>query len=130
MTQATGETVPQVFYNGACPVCRREIDHYRRRAARVGVAIDWRDVSREPQALASAGLDGEALRRRMHARESDGRLLSGVDAFQVVWRRLPGYRWLARLVSRPALRPAAARLYDLVARALYAWDRRRRRRGR
>ncbi|NCA70370.1 MAG: DUF393 domain-containing protein [Sphingobacteriia bacterium] len=85
------------FYDGGCPLCSKEIAHYRR-IDRTG-AIHWVDITTDGDALLAAGLDPTKAMRRFHARESDGTLLSGVPAFVAVWRRLPGYRQLARLVQ-------------------------------
>lgn len=87
----------QTFYDGGCPLCRREIAHYRK-IDRDG-RIQWVDITQEEDALANAGLDLPSAMRRLHVQETDGCLLSGVDAFVAIWRRLPRWRWLARLVT-------------------------------
>ena len=86
----------KTFYDGGCPMCSREIEHYRSidRAQR----IDWIDITSDDAALAEAGLDRETAMRRLHVREPDGRLLSGVAAFTAIWQRLPRWRGLARLI--------------------------------
>jgi predicted DCC family thiol-disulfide oxidoreductase YuxK len=95
-----------VYYDGACPLCRAEIGHYRRcdgaeRVAFVDVA------TQEP----GDGLSrGQAL-ARFHVREADGRLLSGAAAFARLWARLPRWRWLGRLVAAPLLLPLAELVY-------------------
>jgi predicted DCC family thiol-disulfide oxidoreductase YuxK len=119
-------STPTVFYNGGCPVCRREIEHYRDVARAAGAEVAFADVGRDPGALAASGLDGEAPRRRLHVRDADGRLLVGVPAFAAIWRRLPRYRWLARLVELPGMGALTRWLYEPVAAGLYRWDRRRR----
>jgi predicted DCC family thiol-disulfide oxidoreductase YuxK len=86
-----------VFYDGGCPLCRREIAHYRRIDRRS--AIDWVDIMDDDGALDAAGLDLATAMRRIHAREPDGHLVTGVDAFAAVWRRLPWYRGLASVVT-------------------------------
>ncbi len=113
----------RILYNGDCPVCSREIAHYRHLAGRSGAAIAFDDLSRlDPAALP---IPPEAARRRLHAVE-DGRLIHGLPAFRALWSRLPGWRWLARLTGLPLLRPLAAGLYDRVlAPALYRNLRRR-----
>jgi predicted DCC family thiol-disulfide oxidoreductase YuxK len=85
------------FYDGGCPLCRREIAHYRRIDRRS--AIHWVDITSDRAALDAAGLDLATAMRRIHAQEPDGRLVTGVGAFVAIWRRLPWYRRLAALVT-------------------------------
>ena len=92
-----------VFYDGGCPVCRREIAHYRHldRQRR----IDWHDISAQPEALEPMGLEFEQAMRRFHVVDPAGVLRSGAEAFIVVWQQLPGWRWLARAVRVLHLTP-------------------------
>jgi predicted DCC family thiol-disulfide oxidoreductase YuxK len=115
-----------VYYDGACPLCRREIAHYRGRAGAERVrfvdlaAAEDREPGRlDPGSIdLGPGLDLAAARARFHVREADGRLVSGAAAFARLWRRFPGWRWLARLVElrlfgwRPLL-PFAEAAYRL-----------------
>lgn len=113
---------PTVIYNGACPICAREIGVYRARSGPDGSLrfLDLNDTD-----LAALGLDRETAARRLHVVE-DGRLLSGVDAFLWLWKATPGFGWLARIVGLPGLRQAAGAVYEgLLAPALYAMHRRR-----
>ncbi len=118
------------FYNGSCPVCRHEMEAYRRRAeAREIESLDWSDIMAEPQRLAALGITLEQAERRLIARDEQGRVLVGVDAFAEIWRRLPGYGWAAWLITRPGIHWLAAIAYDHgLARIISAWSRRRRRR--
>jgi predicted DCC family thiol-disulfide oxidoreductase YuxK len=91
-----------VYFDGACPVCRREIAHYRRQ--RGSDAIAWVDASSCDAAALGPGLDRSIVLSRFHVRESDGTLTSGAAAFVAIWRRLPAFAWLATLASsRPVL---------------------------
>lgn len=103
----------KTFFDGGCPLCSREIAHYRKvdQAGR----IHWIDITREKDTLADAGLDLQSAMRRLHVQEADGRLLSGVDAFIAIWRRLPRWRWLARLVTGLRLRRPLEWGYHLFA---------------
>ena len=119
-----------VCYNGACPLCRREIDLYRRMAAARGVVVDWRDIAVEPTVLAAEGLKADDLARRLHVVDTDGRVVAGVDAFRALWSRLPATRWLARVVGWWPLRPLAGAVYErLLAPVLFAFHKRRQRRA-
>lgn len=95
---ATGDpsSASTVFYDGACPVCRREIAAYRGMAGMEAVA--WCDVS-DPRAQVP-GLDREAALARFHVRRGDGRIVSGAAAFLAVWRRNPRLGRVARILDR------------------------------
>lgn len=114
----------RVFYNGACPVCRTEIDHYRRIAERRGVTtLAWTDITERANTLEPWGVDDDTVIRRLHVVDADGRLLAGVDGFIEIWQRLPRHEWLARLASVGWIKPLADVLYDRVlAVALYRWN--------
>jgi len=88
-----------VYYDGSCPLCRREIAHYRRLRPREPVA--WVDVS-EPQTPLGTDLSPGAAMARFHVRRPDGTLLSGGAAFARLWLAMPGWHWLGRLCrNRP-----------------------------
>lgn len=107
-----------VLYNARCPVCRAEIDHYRAYAEARGLPLAFHDLNTRD--LADWGIDADAAARRLHVRQG-GRVVSGVDAFVALWRALPRYRWLARIVALPGLRHVAHLIYErILAPRLYA----------
>jgi predicted DCC family thiol-disulfide oxidoreductase YuxK len=83
-----------VYYDGACPVCRREIGFYQKRT---GTGVSYCDVAAEARPAPDLGRE-EAL-QRFHVRLPDGRLVSGAAAFLALWRETPGFRALGRLLS-------------------------------
>ncbi|MDP4021538.1 DUF393 domain-containing protein [Methylobacterium sp. NEAU 140] len=87
-----------VYYDGGCPLCRAEIGHYRRCAGAERIAFV--DVGRAaPRTALGPDLDRDAALARFHVRGGDGRLVSGAAAFARLWRALPAWRWLGRLVD-------------------------------
>jgi len=107
-----------VLYNAECPVCRAEIEHYQAYAEARDLPLAFHDLNSRD--LDEWGIDADAAARRLHVRE-DGRVLSGVDAFLALWRALPRYRWIARIVALPGLRQVAHLVYERVlAPRLYA----------
>jgi predicted DCC family thiol-disulfide oxidoreductase YuxK len=116
-----------IIHNGTCPICAREVAQYARAADRAGVALDIQGL--DGPARERAGLSRDAAARRFHVIR-DGRLLSGLDAFLVIWEKLPRLRWLARALRPRWVRALADPLYDhVLAPALYALHRRRVRRA-
>lgn len=103
----------RVVYNEEFPVCRFEIDHYRKIAARDGLPLRFDGLSAD----LPAGLTPDAAARRLHVMHQ-GQILSGIPAFVVLWRVLPRYRLLARIVSLPLVRHVATLAYDHIAAPL------------
>lgn len=117
-----------VLYNAACPVCNFEISHYARYADRNGLPIRFDDLNSD--ARGRWGLDADTAARRLYV-VHDGQLTSGIPAFLVLWRQMPRYRWLARMVGLVGLRQVAGVVYDhILAPLIYRWHLRRlRKRG-
>lgn len=117
---ASVDRKPVVFFDGECPMCRREIAHYRR--LRGADRLNWIDVSHDDRALASYGLDRAAAMARFHVRDAAGDWQTGAYGFAELWSQLPAYGWLAWLVRRLHLLPLLDRGYAGFAR----WRLRRR----
>ena len=101
-TPASSDTLT-VLYDGACPLCRREISHVKGLADRRGDnALCFVDVSNAAGEQRFAA-EREALLARFHVERSDGSRLDGAAAFVAMWERLPGWRWLARLCRTPGV---------------------------
>jgi uncharacterized protein (TIGR01777 family) len=104
-----------VYYNGACPVCRIEMNHYARRCQTAAVPVTFIDSSLRYDGLAEYGLRREHLERRLYLKSANGQIVSGVAALTRLWAGTPGYRWLSMVVSLPVVRPLAEVLYDHIA---------------
>ncbi len=107
-----------VFYDGACPVCRREIGWYG--AMRGAEAVDWRDVA-DPETPLPAGLDRAALLKRFTIRRGTGEIVSGAAAFSALWRALGPTRLLGRVTDRQPFRLVGEALYRLFLRIRLIW---------
>ena len=103
-----------VFYDGACPLCRREIAVYRRRDA--GSQIGWRNLSDCSAASLPAGLSRDDALARFHVVRRNGELLSGAAAFAEMWAHTPGFRLLGRLARRPVVRRGLDAIYEVFLR--------------
>ena len=96
-----------VMFDGACPLCRREVGLYQSLTPLETVA--WLDVSEVSAGLAPQ--DRARFMARFHVRQKDGRLLSGAAAFVALWLVMPGWRWLGTVASLPGVTPALELLY-------------------
>ena len=87
----------KVFYDGGCPVCRREISYFRGRDG--AETIDWIDLTTVPDASLPDALDRQTALARFHVQGGDGSLHSGSAAFVKMWQRFSGFSLLARIFN-------------------------------
>ena len=113
-----------VYYDGACPVCAREIAAYRK--LRGAAELCWVDAARADQGALGPGLDRERALARFHVRDANGELVDGARAFARLWRELPALRWLGALAARPPLAWLAEPAYQLFLALRPRLTRRRR----
>lgn len=86
----------KVWFDGACPLCTREIALMRRLDKRG--RITFIDVAQGSDP--SCPVDRAQLLARFHA-EEDGRILSGAAAFAAMWRAIPMLRPLGLAARHP-----------------------------
>ena len=102
-----------VFYDGQCPLCSREINHYRR--LRGSDRVSWIDISTNQAALEAHQLRRDTSMARLHVRDASGRWHTGAWGFAELWSHLPAYRWLAKTIRSLRLLPALDRIYTRFA---------------
>ena len=104
-----------VYYDGACPLCRAEIGHYRR--CEGAERLDFVDIAGDRSAVTlGPGLDCASARRRFHVRDADGRLFSALRPSARLWRALPRWRWLGWIAALPPVLPLAEIAYRISLR--------------
>jgi len=86
-----------VYFDGGCPVCSREVAMYQRQPG--ADAVQWVDVAHCGLGDLGAGLTRQAAMARLHLRRPDGSLVSGAQAFTSLWRVLPRWAWLGRVLG-------------------------------
>lgn len=112
-----------VYYNSACPVCDAGIKSQKGQMQHC--PVQWVDVHSQPQAVDDLGVGLETVRERLHVRDEQGHLVVGASALATLWAATPGQGWLAWLVRKSG--PLGRGSYNLFARLLYQWNRRRQR---
>lgn len=103
-----------MFYDGSCPLCSREVHHYR--CIDHDRNVNWIDISLDTEQLESHRLSHEDAMARLHVIDSKGRMQTGAAAFVALWSGLPYYRRLAGIVRRLRLIPLLDRVYEPFAR--------------
>lgn len=101
----------EVFFDGGCPLCRREIDMIRKKDRDGRLRLT--DIS-DPGFRSDVG-SRDQLMRAIHGRGPGGEVRTGVDVFREIYSRL-GWRRLVGFSRLPVIRG----LLDWVYRG-FAW---------
>lgn len=113
-----------VFYDGACPRCRRDRANYERLAGESGRDVEWCDITGRDDELRTEGIDPGAALRELHVRAPGGQVLRELDAYILLMSRVWVLKPLAWLIGLPGVRRLCSRAYRAMV------DRRLRREGR
>ncbi len=101
-----------IFYDGACPICSREMRFLKSRNKRGTLA--FQDTAATGFDPATYGLP-DAHQRLIHGMLPDGGLVKGVEVFRRAYGEV-GLGWLLAPTGWPILRPIFDRFYIVFAR--------------
>ena len=105
----------KVYYNESCSICRAEINHYKKQNIE---EIDWVDITNNVAAEKETLKDDKALLRRLHVKK-DGKVFSGAEAFLLVWKNIPKYKFLYSILRLPLFFQIFSLAYEVIAFFLY-----------
>ena len=102
-----------VFFDGACPICDREIALMKRLDRRR--QLEFCDFSAQEYNAVSIGFTAADLATVIHARWADGRVITGIEVFRAMWEAV-GLRFLAKLSRLSVVEPLVLNAYAWFAR--------------
>ena len=102
-----------IFFDGACPICNREIALMKRLDRRR--QLEFCDFSAQEYDAASSGFAAADLGAVIHARWADGTVIAGVEVFRAMWEAV-GLGFLARLSRHSLVEPLVLKAYAWFAR--------------
>ena len=105
----------KVFFNNSCKICKTEIDLYKKENIE---EIDWIDITNNDSAELETSKDKKQLLRRLHVKDGD-KIIQGAAAFLVVWKKIPKYRILYRILKLPIIFNLFSLFYEVIAFFLY-----------
>jgi predicted DCC family thiol-disulfide oxidoreductase YuxK len=103
----------EVFFDGHCPLCRREMGWIRRRDR--WHHLRFTDIAVPGFDAGVTGIEWPTLMNRIHARLPDGRMIEGVEVFRRIYSTL-GFGPLVALTRLPGIRQALDLAYRWFAR--------------
>ena len=100
-----------VYYDGACPKCRRDRATYEKLAGPLAEQVCWFDITGQDSHLRDLGIDPQQALSELHVRDPDGRLVSELDAYILLMQKVPLLKPVAWLIGLPLIRSLLAKLY-------------------
>lgn len=105
----------RMLYDGACPLCMKEVTILKRRDAARG-KIDFVDISAPDYSAAdNAGISYATAMERIHAIERDGTVVTGVAVFRRLYEAV-GLGWVYAATKNKAVETAANAVYEIWAK--------------
>ena len=111
----------EVFYDGQCPLCKREIDMVRRKDKHERLKLT--DIA-APDFQTIPGKDLPELMKEIHGRRANGEFVTGVDVFREIYSRI-GFGWIVKVTRLPILRQLLDVAYGIFARLRFKHAQRR-----
>jgi predicted DCC family thiol-disulfide oxidoreductase YuxK len=103
----------KLLYDGACPICRREMDWLKQRNRRM--LLTFEDIADPQFDPGRYGLTREQVNSALHGILADGKVVRGMAAIRRAYRAV-GLGWLTAPTALPGIRWTADRLYAAFAR--------------
>ena len=103
----------EVFYDGECPLCIREIRMLRRMDKKNH--IRFTDISAPNFDPTTVGTDMQTLMAEIHGKLPDGRLITGVEVFRRLYAAV-GFSRLVALTRMPLISHSLEIGYRIFAR--------------
>jgi predicted DCC family thiol-disulfide oxidoreductase YuxK len=104
----------EVFYDGECPLCMREIRLLTRLDEKIG-RIRFSDISAPGFDPANVGLTHEALMAEIHGRLPDGTVVRGVEVFRRLYAAV-GFGGVVALTRLPGIAQLLDAAYRVFAK--------------
>jgi len=105
----------KVYFNNSCKICKAEIDLYKKEEIE---EIDWVDITDNELAEQETSKDSKQLLRRLHVKDGE-KVIGGAEAFLLLWKKMPKYRFLYKLFKLPIIFNIFSIVYEIVAYFLY-----------
>ena len=103
----------EVYFDGECPLCMREIRMLQRFDK--GARIRFTDIAARDFEPATTGLSMATLMDRIHGRLPNGERIEGVEVFRRLYRAV-GFGWLLAWTAWPGFRTIADAAYRVFAK--------------
>ena len=105
----------KVYFNNSCNICKTEINLYKKQNVK---DIEWVDITNNKNAELETQKNNKTLLRRLHVKDGND-IISGAEAFLLVWKKIPKYKFLYKFFKTPLIFNLFSFFYEIAAFFLY-----------
>ena len=105
----------KVYFNNSCNICKAEINLYKKQDVQ---DIEWVDITNNKNAELETQKNDKTLLRRLHVKDGNN-IISGAEAFLLVWKKIPKYKFLYKFFKTPIIFNLFSFFYEIAAFFLY-----------
>ena len=105
----------KVYFNNSCNICKAEINLYKKQNIK---DIEWVDITNNKSAELETQKNDKTLLRRLHVKDGTN-IVSGAEAFLLVWKKIPKYKFLYTIFKLPIIFTLFSLSYEVIAFFLY-----------
>jgi|TARA_B110000259_G_C13789961_1_gene312191 predicted DCC family thiol-disulfide oxidoreductase YuxK len=105
----------KVYFNNSCKICKAEINLYKEQDVH---DIEWVDITNNKNAELETQKNDRTLLRRLHVKDGNN-IIDGAEAFLLVWKKIPKYRFLYNFFKTPIIFNLFSFFYEIAAYFLY-----------
>ena len=109
----------KIFFNNSCKICRTEINLYKKENVE---DLNWIDITNNLSVEKEINKTDRELLRRLHVK-FDNKVYVGVDAFLLIWKKIPKYKFLYNIFKLPVFYQIFYILYEIAAVLLFIKNR-------
>ena len=103
-----------VFYDDKCSLCSREINFYKKIAPKA--RLNWLGISSSTKELKIAKIKRVDALMYLHVKDCKDNFHVGVDAFILIWRNLPYFKYINYFILLPGVYYLANLIYEKFAK--------------
>lgn len=100
-----------VYYDGACPQCVKDRKNYDKLASKNRRDVIWVDITGKDDELREIGIDPHRALRELHIKDENQNIISEIDAYIILMRKVLVLKPLAWFIGLPIIRPLLSRIY-------------------
>ena len=105
----------KVYFNNSCNICKAEINLYKKQGIH---DIEGVDITNNKSAELETQKNDKTLLRRLHVKDGNN-VIGGAEAFLLVWKKIPKYRFLYNFFKIPIIFSIFSFCYEIAALFLY-----------